>query len=232
MSEKLSITFDRSSWLRANGLLERKTIFLDLNFWITMSEGEKASYRRLERLLFDMVAAGGAVCPVCPTLLLEVKKRPISDKRTQYCDLMDELSCGLSLRHWPIIFGEEFRSVVEGHPVEREMGYSHFIEAFSIGTHIAFDQTWSRDDANQAASLISDHLHQMPIREIVNIEVEPDREDSITSLRTGLVELSRQEKEWRKEHSFTSEDVERAEFAATVMALIPQIFNSLQELCQ
>jgi hypothetical protein len=230
MSKKFSITLDRSSWLRATGLLDRKTIFLDLNFWITMSEGEKASYRQLEKLLFDMVAAGEAVCPVCPTLLLEVKKRPISDKRTQYCDLMDELSCGLSLRHWTITFREEFRSTVEGHPVERELGYSHFIEALSIATHIEFDQTWPRADANQAASLISDHLHQVPIREMVNIEMEPHREGSITSLRTGLVELSRQEKEWRNEHSATSEDVERAEFSATLRALIPQILNSLQEL--
>lgn len=230
MSEKFNISFPRSSWLWASGLLDRKTVFLDLNFWINMSEGEKASYRRLARLLSDMVAAGKVICPVCPTLLLEVKKRPSSDKRMQYCCLMDELSCGLSLRHWPIIFREEFKNALEGRSMEREKGYSHFVEGFSVGTHIEFDQSWSKADANQAANLISQQLRQMSICEIIDIEVEPHQEGSITFLRRGLVELCQQEKEWGEAHTISSDEVERAEFAAAVRALIPQIFSSAQEL--
>jgi hypothetical protein len=199
---------------------------LDLRFWIGMSEGQNASYIRLKELLSKLVAERKIICPVSPSLLLELKKRPSSLERTAYCKLMDDLSQGLSIRLWLVIFKEEFKSVVEERQIQPQIAYSHFVEAFSAGMQVAFPNTWSEADASKASDLIFDYLDKTTIGEIVEIEGGESQEGSITFLRNGLAQLAQKDRDWRQNHSDSWDTIEQAEFAATVRAVLPQIFSS------
>lgn len=226
MPQTLIRYFDRLQWLERMMLLQRSILFLDLNFWISLAEQTDGIYVELIRLLHEMVEAGQLVCPVSPSLLMELRKRPSSEKRDCYCQLMDCLSQGLSLRIGPVVFENEFGRLVEGKQVERQIAYSHFLDAFSSGSHLVFPEGWAPEFADQAANLVFDHLEAMSIREFMNAETEEFREQNIGYLRNGWRELCRQEEEWRRQDGEISlAEIERAEFAATVRSLIPQIWQ-------
>ena len=230
MGEGHTIPLDRSRWLKTSDLLDRQIIFLDLNFWIGLTEGTTADFRELERVLSEAVTVGQVVCAVSPSLLLEVKKRPASARRTQYCDLMDRLSCGLSLRQWQFVFADEFLCIIEDRKSERQIAYSHFTEALSSGTLIEWSNTPSAAEKDRAMQVIPEILYQMTIRDFVNIEVPEHEEGSISSLRAGLANLAKQEEEWREKFTDSRRDIEKAEFAATIRAVVPQIAELIPEL--
>jgi hypothetical protein len=223
--------FDRLHWLQKRNLLNRRCLFLDLSYWIGMCEGRTIRDLELKRLLSDMVENNELICPISPSLLMEFKKRPKSKKRDQYGQLMDQLSKGLSIRNWPVIFKEEFRRVAKEEHIEREIAYSHFIEAFSAGLHVTFDEAWSEDDADLAANLIFEYLDSISIVEVLDIEIDENQEGSISFLRDGLTRISEQEAYWRKQNpNFSTEMIEEAEFASVVRSVLPQIFRAFDPL--
>ena len=69
------------------------------------------------------------MCPVSPSLLMELAKRPRDTHRDSHSRLMDELSKGLSLRMVHDIFHHEFEAALEGQQAERQVAYSHFLDA-------------------------------------------------------------------------------------------------------
>ena len=230
MGERHTIPLNRSKWLKTSMLLDRQIIFLDLNFWIGLAEGTTADFRELERVLSEAVTAGQVVCAVSPSLLLEVKKRAASTRRTQYCNLMDRLSCGLYLRQWQFVFADEFLSIIEDRKSERQIAYSHFTEALSSGMPIEWPNTPSAAEKDQAMQVIPEILHQMTIRDFVNVEVPEHEEGSISSLRADLANLAKQEEEWREKSADSPHEIEKAEFAGTVQAVIPQIAKLFPKL--
>ena len=139
---------------------------------------------------------------------------------------MDELSQGLSIRNWPVIFKDEFGATVEGRHIEPQVAYSHFVEAFSAGMQLVFDETWSPVDADRASGLLFEYLDKLQIGEIVAIDVDENQEGSIRFLRNGLSQLTQNEQAWRQSHSDSRNTIEQAEFAATVQIVLPQILSS------
>jgi len=136
---------------------------------------------------------------------------------------MDELSQGLSIRHWLVIFKEEFKSVVERRPIARQIAYSLFVDAFSAGMQVEVDSTWSEADARKASDLIFDHMGKMTIAEVIESRVDESQEGDITFLRNRLSQLAQQDKARRENHSDSWSTMEQAEFAATVQTVLPQI---------
>ena len=232
MGARHTIPLNRSKWLKTSKLLERQIVFLDLNFWIGLTEGRTADFRELERVLSKAVTVRQVVCAVSPSLLLEVKKRPASARRTQYCDLMDRLSCGLSLRQWQFVFADEFLSIIEDRKSERQIAYSHFTEALSSGMLIEWPNMSSAAEKGRAMQVIPEMLHQMTIRDFINVEVPDHEQGSISSLRAGFANLAKQEEEWREKFTDSRRDIEKAEFAGTVQAVIPQIAKLFPKLSQ
>jgi len=227
--EHLSYRFDRLQWLERGGYLHRKILFLDLNFWIRLSEGRSTSHLKLGALLAELVEAGELICPVSPSLLMELTKRQGSNRRDRYCRLMNQLSQGVSLRLSPFIFADEFKTCLEGGRLERHMGYSHFMDALFGELNLVFPESgWTESETNRAKKLVFDDIGAMSIIEIVNLETEESRERSIAYLRKGWSELCRQEGEWRRENHSSFQAIEQAEFAATVRSLIPQIWRVLR----
>jgi hypothetical protein len=227
MNNEFSYKFDRLQWLASKGFLSRATIFLDLRFWIDMVEHRDANHIKLKELLTRMVEEQRVICPVSPTLLLELKKQPDSEKRTKCCQLMDELSKGLSIRNWLVIFKDEFKARIEGRQIEQGFGYSHFIEAFSAGMEFIFDKSWTDD---QARNYIFAYLDNALISDVVGIEIDEDKVGSMTFFRDGLSKIAEQKKIWGRDHPGEWNIVEQAEFGATLQVILPQIFNVATEV--
>ncbi len=230
MNNEFSYKFDRLEWLASKGFLSRTTVFLDLRFWIGMVEQRDSNHIKLRKLLSTLVKDQRVICPVSPSLLVELKKQPVSEKRTKYCQLMDQLSNGLSVRNWPSIFKDEFKSSVEKRMIDQGFGYSHFIEAFSAGMEIVFDKSWTDDQAKKARDLISADLDKMPISEVVNIEIDENKIGNMTFLRNGLSTIAKQKAEWKREHPNEAKNVEQAEFWSTYRVILPQILNAGPEI--
>lgn len=210
--------------MRKTRYLTRPILFLDLNHWINLAKEQDNVYRELNKVLHEAVDAGKLVCPVSPSLLMEVEKRPLSHKRYRYCQLMDRLSGRLSLRDERAIFAEEFRAQGLGQQIERQIAYSFFLDAMSTGSRLEFPEGWTTELAEQAAGLIFERLTSMPIPTVVNMSTEEQRDRNISFLRNGWSQLAQQAGEWREQNEGVSAgEIERVEFAATVDALVPHV---------
>lgn len=211
------------AWLESSRYLTRWVLFLDLNHWIKLSEEPDGVYRDLNKALHEAVDAGTLICPVSPSLLMEVQKRPLDDKRNRYCRLMDRLSGRLSLRVGPAIFAEEFRALALGQQIERQVAYSFFLDAMSSsGWRLDFPEGWTVEAAEQAAGMAFDRFTSMSIPQAVNILTDEQRGQNIGYLRDGWSKLARQAGEWREQNEEVSaREIEDAELASTVQSLVP-----------
>lgn len=224
MSEQkgISYNFDRLGWLRKTSYLARQILFLDLNHWVGLYEERNEVYRELSRALHEAADSGALICPVSPSLLMEVQKRPRDDRRYGYCQLMDRLSGRLSLRVGPAIFAEEFRALALGQRIERQVAYSFLLDAMSSGSRLEFPEGWTAESAKQAARLAFEQFTSMSIPVAVNIPTDEQRERNIDYLREGWSKLAQQAGKWREQNEGVSaKEIEQAEFASTVNSLVP-----------
>ena len=178
--EAASYSFDRFRWLQRTGYLARQILFMDLNHWVGLYEERDEGYRELSKTLHEAVDSGALICPVSPSLLMEVQKRPRDDRRYGYCRLMDRLSGRLSLRVEPAIFAEEFRAQGLGQQIERQVAYSFFLDAMSTGSRLVFPEGWTTESAEQATRLAFERFSSMSIPTAVNISTEEQRDRNVT----------------------------------------------------
>jgi len=226
MNNKSSYKFDKLQWLESKGFMSQTTIFLDLRFWIGMVEQRDANHIKLKKLLSTLVSNKRVICPVSPTLLLELKKQPSSEKRTQCCQLMDKLSNGLSIRVWSAIFKDEFKANVEEHKIEKGLGYSHCFDAFSVGMKLIIDKSITTEQAKKARDIIFSNIVNRSISDIINIEIDKSKYGNITILRHRLSALAKKEEIWKKNHIVDWKNIEQAEFKATLRAMLPVILSA------
>ncbi len=227
-----SIDFDRLGWLQRTGYLKRRTLFLDLNHLINLSRARDGVYWELREALRQGVDAGEIVCPVSPSLLMEVRKQRQTDGRYKCSVLMDQLSGRLSLREASAIFAQEFRAQILGQQVERQMVYSFFLDAMSpSGWSLDFPgPAWEPGSVGQAARMAFDRFASISIPQAINLSTEEQRERNMNPLRQGWSTLAQQAGEWRAQNEqATSREIEQAEFTATVRSRTPQIAQVLME---
>ena len=110
--------------------MRRKLLFLDLTFWIKLSELKNPPHEQLKALLSDLVETGKLICPVSPSILMELWKQSGGTHRDSISQLMNELSKGLSLQDIYTTFPPEFEAALDGRQAERQVAYSHFLDAF------------------------------------------------------------------------------------------------------
>lgn len=145
----VSLETARLRWLHDMGYVERQLLFLDVLFWIGMAERSDPLYIELYDLLQDRVNAGRVLCPVSPTILMELQKRPQSARRDSYYHLADTLSHGLALRSLPLIFSDEFRAALTGEKINRRIAYSAIWHAFG-NMHLSGDgSVWTTESLRE-----------------------------------------------------------------------------------
>lgn len=101
----------------ARSLLGRRSIYLDIKFWIGLRDAEGASdtshpYRGLLNRLRQAVADGRAFCPISDSCFLEIYKQSDPRTRRQTIELVDELSLGVALTPLDTRIGTEIAHLV------------------------------------------------------------------------------------------------------------------------
>ncbi len=95
----------------ANGLRERRAVYLDLKFWIGLMDAEAVStdspYGDLLRALRRAVHCGRAFCPISDSCFLEVFKQSDPATRRRTAELIDELSLGVTIIPFDLRVGTE-----------------------------------------------------------------------------------------------------------------------------
>jgi hypothetical protein len=220
--------FDRRHWLERTGYLDRKLLFLDMHFWVRVREQETPDYVELSRMLREMVSEGRLICPVSPSLLMEVEKQGWLDCRTDTYRLMDDLSRGLSLRVPPYVFADEMVHVLRGDPIPRDVAYSHFFDAFSPGLALSFpENSLSAQQSREMADAIFGEMEGSTIRDVMASLRAEAGDGHIDPLRTGWKEMAEKETRWRQQRPMNAGEIEQAEFAATVDAFAPHLAGTL-----
>src|SRR5215216_4261674 len=212
--------------VRAYSGLKTPHTFLDLNFWIRLSEGQDAVYRDLSNALHEAVRKRLLICPVSPSLLMELQKRPSSNKREGISQIMDVLSKRLSLRINMAIFTEEFRALLAEEQIERSIAYSHVFDGLSI---VFPEDGWGAPSAQKATELILNDIESLSISQILGLG-EKGRSQHLNYLRVGLKKLAQQEEKWRQANEeVPPAKIEQAEFAGTVRSFVPYLFHVFEK---
>jgi hypothetical protein len=206
----LDYPFDRLGWLEHEGHLRRKLLFLDLNFWINLSESKDSSYERLKALLSNQVETGKLICPVSPSLLMELLKRKRDTHRDTISQLMDELSKGLSLRDVDTTFRHEFEAALDGRQAERQAAYSRFQDVFP-------PQVFPLPFPESITDFMSGYWGDT-------------RGIYAAGIEQGFSERAQQENELRRDNKLTWKMVEEAERQGTFREMKPVILRVLRAL--
>jgi hypothetical protein len=148
---------------------------------------------------------------------------------------MDELAKGLSLLKVNDIFGNEFKAVLEGRRAERQIAYSHFLDAFCGGLTFPVPEGSARSEIQRVisaavAGVMFNSLAAMSITHFMNNWMEGATETAVAHMRQGFSEMSRQEGERRQQNLATPQAIEEAEFAGTFQELSPVIQLVLQTI--
>jgi hypothetical protein len=231
----LGYVFDRLGWLESGGYLSRKLLFLDLNFWIRLSNPRTSLHKELKKLIADMVEAGKLLCPVSASLLMELAKRPRDTDREGHSQLMDTFSKGVSLRMVHETFREEFKAALQGSQVERQAVYSHFFDACSKEIIFPASEGSAESEVKRTldavlANYMFNYLTTMSITKFMNEWMKDATQTIVAHLRQGFEEKSQEEGKWRQQNVVTSKAVEPAEFWGTLQELSTEIQHVLQTI--
>ena len=82
---QISHRFDRLGWLERSGHLRKKKLYLDLNFWINLTDPKDNLDAELRELVTGMVNEGRLICPISPSLVVELGKQSDSTRRHRRC---------------------------------------------------------------------------------------------------------------------------------------------------
>jgi hypothetical protein len=198
----LNYAFDRLGWLEHEGHLNRKSLFLDLNFWIQLSE---PNHEQLKVQLSHLVETGKLICPVSPSILMELFKRTRGTHRDNTSQLMDQLSKGLALRGVDTTFRHEFAAALDGRQAERQVAYSYFRDTFPPVFTLLFPEQGM----------------EMSITDFINGRWSSVLETNASGIEQRLVKGAQQENEWRRDNKSTRKKVEEEEWIGTFRALNP-----------
>jgi hypothetical protein len=207
--------------------MQRHILFLDLFYWIKLSESREPVYQDLNKALHEAVEEGYLICPISPSIFMELKKQPASEERKNHAQLMDKLSRKLSLRISQNIFKDEFRAVMAAEQIPRNIAHSHYLDAPSR-LNLKFPKHgWDSTMIEEGTKLIFDEIEALPIDQSLSM-TEKNRSQYIDSLRNGWRQLADQEAVWRVANpDATLKEIEGAEFASTVQAFVPYLAPDL-----
>jgi hypothetical protein len=97
ITDKAAIQFEEKQRVWQATVNERKRVFLDLNFWITLRDGNTKEAIHLRNFAYELATAGQIIFPVSWFIVLEVLKQANEDSRRATFELMDRLSGGAIL---------------------------------------------------------------------------------------------------------------------------------------
>jgi hypothetical protein len=183
----------------------------------------------LNKALHEAVEEGILICPISPSIYVELQKQNSLEKWKSYAQLMDQLSGKLSVRISQNIFVEEFRAILTGDQISREIAYSHYVDASSVSGLKFPEHGWDEAMTDEGTKLIFDEIEALPIAQSLSM-TEKNRPQYMDPLGKGWRQLTEQEAKWREANKeVPSAEIEEAEFTSTVTSVLPQIFRVYME---
>lgn len=221
--------FDGLGWLESQGLLDRKILLLDLNFWIQMSKSETELQRKLTERITELVCSHRLVCPVSPSLIMELGKQPPSSFRDIQSGLMDDFSCGMSVKIGPRIFPIEYEAAANGQRLPREAVYSHFFDAM-MEKPLGFESpsVLPEEIARAAADILFENQAKMSIRSFMNTEFSHEIDPAVTRMSTNFREMAERHQNWGENHTTPRHEIENAELLSLLQSILPEMTPVIQ----
>lgn len=178
----------------AKALQTRKSIYLDLKFWIALRKAESGesnnlSCQKLLQQLRDLVSSGKVFCPISDSTFLEIFKQTDPSTRKATTNLVDELSLGVSLIPSELRMSTEIAHFLHSaiakddvHPLRHlvwtklsyVLGYTHpSCNAFGLAEGLAMqkaflDHMWTISLSDMESLLGSEMRHPAPFKELAS----------------------------------------------------------------
>jgi hypothetical protein len=138
------------SHVYADRILGRRAIYLDTNVWIQLSHERTEDAQKCLAACKAAQRAGAVVFPLSYAAISELIEQASSPSQMKRCELMDELSVGVSFRHSQAIREIEAQNglrVLLGEvpvPVDRTTSFSYVVEAFGHAS-LSFTPDWTEE---------------------------------------------------------------------------------------
>ena len=227
--DEIKHQFDSLAWLESQGLIERKILLLDLNFWIQMAKSETELQRELKDRIAELVSSRRLVCPVSPSLLMELGKQPPSPSRDIQSGFMDDFSCGMSVKIGPRIFPMEYEAAANGETLPREVVFSHFFDAMNEQP-FAFESpsVLPEEIARAAADILFENQAQMSITHFMNTRFSRGIDPAVSRMSTNFREMAKLHQNWSKNHTMPRQQIENGELLSLLLSSFPEISPVIQ----
>jgi len=226
--------FDGQAWLASQGYLDRKLLFLDLNFWIRLSKPRTGLQVEIRDRLVELVSSSRLICPVSPSLLMELGKQPPSSPRQSQSELMDELCGGLGIKIWQRIFPVEFEAALEGNKAPRRVAYSQFFDSM-VESGLALDRPSNIPEgiAQLAAKIVLGAQARLTITEFMNVWFDIGRDEVsgtdpvVSKMSRGFSDKAVEAEHWKLDNPTSLASIEQAEFNGLLREVVPDIWNTI-----
>lgn len=157
--------------------MARNRIYLDKCFWIYLRDARMQARSSLGALdLLDAlvagVAAGRLVCPISDALFLELMKQSDLTTRSATAELIDELSCGVTLSHEPTRVATEvahFLYANAGHSVHPLEHLVWTKVPYILGTQYPAITAFPEDEQLVIQKAFFDHLWEFSLSAMLDI---------------------------------------------------------------
>lgn len=224
--------FDSLAWLRSQEVLDRKILLLDLNFWIQMSKSESKLQCELKDRIAELVSARRLLCPVSPSLIMELGKQSPSPFRDVQSRLMDDFSGGVAIKLGPRVFPLEYEAAANGQRIDRAVVFSHYFDAL-MEKPFAFQSPSALPDAvaRAAVGILLESQLQVSITEFMNTSFSQEIDPAVTRMSNNFRDMAEHHKEWAKKQKLTRKQIEKAEFQSLRDAILPDISPVIETTC-
>lgn len=158
-------------------VMARDRIYLDKCFWIHLRDAriQPSSSQGASELLSKLLAgvsAGRLLCPISDALFIELMKQSDPTTRRATAELIDELSCGVTLSHEPTRVATEVAHFVHlnaGHSVHP---LEHLVWTkipYVLDVHLPVHGAFPEDEQLVIKKAFFDHLWEFSLSAIVEI---------------------------------------------------------------
>lgn len=228
--------FDRERWLDGRRL--SPAVFLDLNFWIGLSDGSTPNWKRLRETLERCVVANELVCPLSLSVFLELWKMSGPSRRAR-AETIDALSRGVTLRHPKRVFVREFEAALLGNSCRRNVAYSPLLDSILLDMQLEWpDLPEGAMDArgqSEMSNTILDQLAETRLCGLLDALGEaPLFAQIVGRLHADFGKLCSEESAARaaEKAGTRTPDVLRAEFSAMARSIQPEMMSVILNLTE
>lgn len=172
----MSYQLDRDAvWQKVEG---RKALYLDMNVWIDMADGEKTAAQPIKARLHELVASGKLFCPLNASLIWELYKQTFTQARTG--QLMEELSLNVcyapsrEIFSWEIECFAKRTAKLEDSRCNRKMLYVPVLGYLASSYTLSYPPGTPREQVIEPGKIVSERANAFTLTELLGLRNNGD----------------------------------------------------------